>query len=229
MSILEVKNLYYSLSQRAIIEDFNLIVNPGEILTLFGPSGCGKSTFLKLVSGILRPSDGKINLNSKIAYMFQEHRLFENLSAYENIALVMQKEDSKWIYEMLNELGITSLDAKRYPAELSGGMRARVAFVRTMAANARLILLDEPFSGLDFAMREILISKLQNIVKERDASVILVTHDAYEACKVSNKILFLSAYGMRVEKSLNIDRKNLDENAIKSLFNSEFKGRIYFD
>ncbi|MBR6612066.1 MAG: ABC transporter ATP-binding protein, partial [Campylobacter sp.] len=151
MSILEVKNLYYSLSQRAIIEDFNLIVNPGEILTLFGPSGCGKSTFLKLVSGILRPNGGKINLNSKIAYMFQEHRLFENLSAYENIALVMQKEDSKWIYEMLNELGITSLDAKRYPAELSGGMRARVAFVRTMAANARLILLDEPFSGLDFA------------------------------------------------------------------------------
>ena len=73
MSILEVKNLHYNLAQKVIIEDFNLIVNSGEIITLFGPSGCGKSTFLKLVSGILRPSNGKINLNSKIAYMFQEH------------------------------------------------------------------------------------------------------------------------------------------------------------
>jgi NitT/TauT family transport system ATP-binding protein len=82
MSILEVKNLHYNLAQKVIIEDFNLSINPGEILTLFGPSGCGKSTFLKLVSGILRPNGGKINLNSKIAYMFQEHRLFENLSAY---------------------------------------------------------------------------------------------------------------------------------------------------
>ena len=229
MNILEVKILHYSLSQRVIIEDFNLIVNPGEILTLFGPSGCGKSTFLKLVSGILRPNGGKINLNSKIAYMFQEHRLFENLSAYENIALVMEKEDSKWIYEMLNELGITSLDAKRYPAELSGGMRARVAFVRAMAANAKLILLDEPFSGLDFAMREILINKLKSIAKNSGISVILVTHDAYEACKISNRIIFLSRYGMNIEKSLQITRENLDENMIKSLFNSEFKGRIYFD
>ena len=229
MNILEVKNLSYNLAQRAIIDKFNLSIKRGEIITLFGPSGCGKSTFLRLVSGILRPSSGEIRVDSKIAYMFQEHRLFENLSAYENIALVMEKADSKWIYEMLDELGIGICEAKQYPKELSGGMRTRVAFVRTMAINAELILLDEPFNGLDFAMREILIARVQSLAKERGFSVILVTHDAYEACKISDRILFLSTSAMRVEKSLNIDRANLDENAIKSLFKTEFKGRIYFD
>lgn len=229
MNILEVKNLSYNLAQRAIIDKFNLSIKRGEIITLFGPSGCGKSTFLRLVSGILRPSSGEIRVDSKIAYMFQEHRLFENLTAYENIALVMEKTDSKWIYEMLDELGIGICEAKQYPKELSGGMRTRVAFVRTMAINAELILLDEPFNGLDFAMREILIARVQSLAKERGFSVILVTHDAYEACKISNRILFFGTSAMRVEKSLNIDRANLDENAIKSLFKTEFKGRIYFD
>lgn len=229
MNILEVKNLSYNLAQRVIIDKFNLSIKRGEIITLFGPSGCGKSTFLRLVSGILRPSSGEIRVDSKIAYMFQEHRLFENLTAYENIALVMEKADSKWIYEMLDELGIGICEAKQYPKELSGGMRTRVAFVRTMAINAELILLDEPFNGLDFAMREILIARVQSLAKERGFSVILVTHDAYEACTISDRILFFGTNAMRVEKSLNIDRANLDENAIKSLFKTEFKGRIYFD
>lgn len=229
MGVLSVENLSYHIAQKEIIKNFSLNVKKGEIVTLFGPSGCGKSTFLRVISGLLKPNDGKIKICKKIAYMFQEHRLFESLNAYENIAIVMQKPDPNQIYSMLEELGISKQEASRYPKELSGGMIARVAFIRAIVVGADLMLLDEPFSGLDFAMREILINKLKSIAKNSGISVILVTHDAYEACKISNRIIFLSRYGMNIEKSLQITQENLDENMIKSLFDSEFKGRIYFD
>ncbi|ARR00007.1 MULTISPECIES: ATP-binding cassette domain-containing protein [Campylobacter] len=229
MSILRVENLSYYIAQKPIIKDFSLSLNLGQIVTLFGPSGCGKSTFLRLISSILKPKDGIINHSGKISYIFQEHRLFDSLSVYENIALVMKRADPKWIYDNLSDLGLSKIDAKKYPNELSGGMRARVAFIRALAYNGDLILLDEPFSGIDFTMRQILMEKLNSAIKSNNKAAILVTHDAYEACKLSDIIIFLSQTQMQIEKTLKINQKNRDEKFIKELFNSEFKGRIYFD
>ena len=228
MNVLEISHLDFYLGQSCIIEDFNFTIRRGEIITLFGPSGCGKTTLLKVISKILEPRNGKIHFNGKISYLFQEHRLFESISAYENIALVMKKENKEWILKELESVGLSYKDSKKYPQELSGGMRARVAFVRALAHHCDLLLLDEPFSGLDFKMREILIHKVTNLAKQ-DSAVILVTHDAYEACMLSHKIIFLSHKGMQIEKVLKIEQKERDEAFLKDLFQKEFKGRMYFD
>lgn len=229
MPLLKITNLDFYLAHSCIIENFNFSIKQGEIVTLFGPSGCGKTTLLKIISRILKPWNGSVEYTGRVAYLFQEHRLFESVSAYENIALVMQKIDKQWILRALNSVGLSEKDAQKYPQELSGGMRARVAFIRALAYPCNILLLDEPFSGLDFKMREILIKKVTHLAKEKGVAVILVTHDAYEACMLSSKILFLSTHKMQIEKTLNITQQERNEKFLKELFKQEFKGKMYFD
>lgn len=228
--LLSIKNLSFYLAQSCIIEDFSFNFYKGEIVTLFGPSGCGKTTLLKLISNIISLQDGNIECSGKISYLFQEHRLFESVTAYDNIALVMQNPDKKWILESLQSVGLSLKDSLKTPNELSGGMRARVAFIRALAFNGDLLLLDEPFSGLDSMMREILIKKVTYLAKTQNLAVILVTHDAYEACRLSDKILFLSHKKMKIQKDLAITKTQDSRNdEFLSELKSEFKGRIYFD
>ncbi len=229
MPLLHIKNLSHYLAQSCIIDHFNLSIDRGEILTLFGPSGCGKTTLLKLISNILKLQDGAICFMGKISYLFQEHRLFDSVSVYENIALVMKNVNKQWIIETLNSVGLSEKDSKKYPHELSGGMRARVAFVRAIAYECDLLLLDEPFSGLDFKMRKILMCKLKELMHDRNIAIILVTHDAYEACMLSHKILFLSPKKMYIEKELKISEEIRDEQFLQKLLHEDFKERIYFD
>ncbi len=228
MNLLEICNLDFYLGQSCIIEDFSFCMQTGEIVTLFGPSGCGKTTLLKVISKILEPRNGRIEFSGKISYLFQEHRLFESVSIYENIALVMKKPNKKWILKELESVGLSQKDSMKYPQELSGGMRARAAFIRALAHQCDLLLLDEPFSGLDFKMREILIKKVTELASN-NLAVILVTHDAYEACMLSNKIVFLSEKGMQIQKTITIREKERSEAFLKDLFQREFKGRMYFD
>lgn len=228
MNLLEICNLDFYLGQSCIIDNFNFSLKKGEIITLFGPSGCGKTTLLKVISKILEPRNGEIVFSGRISYLFQEHRLFESVSIYENIALVMKKENKEWILKELESVGLDKKDSSKYPQELSGGMRARAAFIRALAHKCDLLLLDEPFSGLDFKMREVLIKKVTNLA-QNNCAVILVTHDAYEACMLSNKIVFLSKKGMQIEKVICIEEKERSEAFLKDLFKREFKGRMYFD
>ena len=228
MNLLAINHLDFYLGQSCIIEDFNFTLKRSEIVTLFGPSGCGKTTLLKVISKILEPRNGEVHFDGKISYLFQEHRLFESVSIYENIALVMKKENKEWILQELESVGLSHKDSKKYPQELSGGMRARAAFIRALAHDCDLLLLDEPFSGLDFKMREVLIKKVTQLAKNNRA-VILVTHDAYEACMLSHKIIFLSHKGMQIEKVLKIEQEERNEAFLKDLFQKEFKGRMYFD
>lgn len=229
MPLLTIMDLDFYLAHSRIIENFNLSVYQGEIITLFGPSGCGKTTLLKIISKILKPSNGILQYKGSVSYLFQEHRLFESINAYDNIALVMEKVDKKWILESLQSVGLSKNDAMKYPQELSGGMCARIAFIRSLAYPCKILLLDEPFSGLDFKMREILIQKVTHLAKQKGIAVILVTHDAYEACMLSHKILFLSQHQMRIEKTLSIAQETRNEDFLKKLFKQEFKGRFYFD
>ncbi|MGH1601225.1 ABC transporter ATP-binding protein [Campylobacter majalis] len=229
IDMLEILNLDYEILSDKIINNFNLKVKPGKIVTLFGPSGCGKTTILRLISEIEIPKRGKIiNSFKKTSYLFQENRLLEWLSAYKNIALVAKNEAE--ILPMLKHVGLSQKDSLKYPDELSGGMRARVSFVRAMLSEPDLLLLDEPFSGLDTDMREILI----NLVLERVSkgmSVVLVTHDRFEAVKMSDEIYFLTQKGMGVKRilSLDINQHKRDNAYIQHIIDDGFNGEVYYD
>ena len=158
--ILDVSHVYkdfYSVEEeRNIINDITFSVEEGEILVLLGPSGCGKSTILNMISGLLEPTSGEINTyNKKIGYMFQKDHLFEWRTIMKNITLgleIQNKLTDEAMEEIKRLLQIYDLWDFRnnYPRELSGGMKQRAALIRTLALNPDILLLDEPFSGLDY-------------------------------------------------------------------------------
>ena len=203
--MLELKNVEYEILRDKVVRNFNLKVEKGEVVTLFGPSGCGKTTILRLISGLNEPRKGEIfNKFKKMTYFFQENRLLTWKNALENVLLVMDKPDQNIVLKLFNKVGLSQKDALKYPNELSGGMRQRVAFVRAVVTKPDLLLMDEPFSGLDYDMKEILIDIVNQRVSE-GMSIILVTHDRMEAVKMSNKIYFLANKGAVIQKELVLD------------------------
>ena len=145
--MLELQNLEYEILRDKVVRDFSLKVGAGEVVTLFGASGCGKTTILRLISGLIDPRKGKIiNKFNKTTYLFQENRLLEWKNALDNVLLVMDEPDEKAVLELFARLGLTEKDALKYPDELSGGMRQRVAFVRAIVTKPNLLL--SRFRGL---------------------------------------------------------------------------------
>ncbi len=226
--LLEISRLNYKIAQNDIIKDFDLSLAEGEILTLFGASGCGKSTLLRCVAGILEAESGRVECE-KSAFVFQEHALFENLNALQNVAVVMKKPDNAWILARFRDFLLDEKDALKYPNELSGGMRARVAFIRALAYDARLFLLDEPFSALDSYVKQTLIKSLISRVKAHKCAALLVTHDAFEVCALSDRICFLTPKNMQIEKILRLEAPfhARDERFINATIAAHFKDRIY--
>ena len=229
--MLELQNLEYEILRDKVVRDFSLKVGAGEVVTLFGASGCGKTTILRLISGHIDPRKGKINNKfNKTTYLFQENRLLEWKNALENVLLVMDEPDEKAVLELFARLGLTEKDALKYPDELSGGMRQRVAFVRAIVTKPDLLLMDEPFSGLDYDMKEILIDIVTRRVED-GMSVVLVTHDRMEAARMSSKICFLASKGAVIERELELDRafSQRDFAYASGVIDENFKGKIYYD
>ena len=229
--MLELKNVEYEILRDKVVRNFNLKVEKGEVVTLFGPSGCGKTTILRLISGLNEPRKGEIfNKFKKMTYFFQENRLLTWKNALENVLLVMDKADQNSVLKLFAKVGLSQKDALKYPNELSGGMRQRVAFVRAIVTKPDLLLMDEPFSGLDYDMKEILIDIVSQRVSE-GMSIILVTHDRMEAVKMSNRIYFLANKGAIIQKELVLDEafKDRDFAFISKIIDENFKGQIYYD
>ena len=229
--MLELKNVEYEILRDKVVRNFHLKVEKGEVVTLFGPSGCGKTTILRLISGLNEPRKGEIfNKFKKMTYFFQENRLLTWKNALENVLLVMDKADQNSVLKLFAKVGLSQKDALKYPNELSGGMRQRVAFVRAIVTKPDLLLMDEPFSGLDYDMKEILIDIVSQRVSE-GMSIILVTHDRMEAIKMSNRIYFLANKGAIIQKELVLDEafKDRDFAFISKIIDENFKGQIYYD
>ena len=167
-----------TLGKTTILRDFDFSVKAGEIKVIMGPSGSGKTSLLRLTAGLIKPDKGRIITDShKIAMQFQEPRLLPWFTALENVNLVMS-DTKDTLDEARAYLSLVGLEdaADLYPMELSGGMQQRVALARTLAYDADIILLDEPFRGLDQSLKQ----KMIDLVKfmQREASILLVTHDA---------------------------------------------------
>ena len=210
--LLEFKNVnfYYQTKKEEIhaLSDLNFSVDELEFASIVGPSGCGKTTILSLIAGLLPVSSGSIILggekvgkenHQQIGYMFQRDHLFEWRTIWKNITLgiELKKQNNKEEkFELAREL-LKKYDLygfqNRKPRELSGGMRQRVALIRTLVLNPMLLLLDEPFSALDFQTRISVCDDVFNIIKSEKKTAILVTHDISEAITMSDKLIILSS------------------------------------
>jgi NitT/TauT family transport system ATP-binding protein len=181
MKNLQIQNISKRYGDTVVFDRFSCTLHPGEVNVLFGASGSGKTTLLRLLMGLEEADEGSLEAfeNLHISAVFQEDRLCNNLSAFSNVKLVVEPSvSSDEIQQALVTVGLG--DAIRKPAkELSGGMRRRVALVRALLATYDLIVLDEPFKGLDDLTKDQVVA--YTLGKTRDKTVILVTHDAEEA------------------------------------------------
>ncbi|MDE5978157.1 MAG: ABC transporter ATP-binding protein [Turicibacter sp.] len=205
------KDFYSQDEERQILKDINFSVEEGEILVLLGPSGCGKSTILNIISGLLEPTSGSVNSHGKkIGYMFQKDQLFEWRTIMKNITLgleIQHKLTEECQDEIKRLLEIYDLWDFRnnFPRELSGGMKQRVALIRTLALNPDILLLDESFSGLDFQTRLTVTDDIYKIIKNENKTAILVTHDISEAISLADTVAVLSHRPTTIKNIYNIN------------------------
>ncbi len=222
MEILKMDNvsLTYQTVERETkaIENITLGIDDGEFIALVGPSGCGKTTILSLVSGLIKPSGGTITLmgnkvdkpGSDTGYMLQKDMLFEWRTIEKNVLLGpeirhnLNDDVKKEVDELLKKYGLWEF-RKHYPGQLSGGMRQRAALIRTLALKPKLLLLDEPFSALDFQTRLSVCNDVHEIIKGEKKTALLVTHDISEAVSLADRIVVLSARPAVVKKTFVID------------------------
>lgn len=206
---LDVKNLSYTYpsleGEVEAIRDLSFKVYNGEFLAIVGPSGCGKSTLLSIIARLLYPSSGTISFQNpdgslhypRIGYMLQHDYLLEWRSIYRNISLGpeikknLTFETQDYIDQLLKDYGLYDFKDKK-PNELSGGMRQRAALIRTLAINPELLLLDEPFSALDYQTRLSVSDDIYKIIRSTKKTAILITHDLSEAISMADRILVLS-------------------------------------
>lgn len=195
MAKLQLQALEKSLMGQLIVSDFNLQLNSGEVICLYGPSGCGKTTILRLIAGLIQPDRGQISCDFNVLrYLFQEHRLLPWRTLWDNVLLThpqpRARQTQDLARQLLNTLHLQKSDFDKYPHELSGGMRQRTALARALLCQPDLLLLDEPFSALDYELKQQLYQWLQEYV-ENGMAIVMVTHDRYEALKLADKILIM--------------------------------------
>jgi NitT/TauT family transport system ATP-binding protein len=219
MSFLTVKGIHHTYFSKAsavtALSNISFDVEEGELVSFLGPSGCGKTTLLSIIAGLITPTLGTVNLENKpvlptdhhIGYMLQQDYLFPWKTIEENILLGLKlakrlnKQTKAATLQLLNQMGLDGVE-KYLPKQLSGGMRQRAALVRTLATEPKLLMLDEPFSALDYQTKlklEVLVSKT---LKEFKKTAILVTHDIGEAIAMSDKVFLLAARPGRLHQTI---------------------------
>lgn len=237
MKILDINNLrkiYHTKKDEILaVDDFSYSLDEGEFISIVGPSGCGKSTILSILCGLMDYSGGniKIHNNYKFGYMLQEDSLFEFRNILDNCLIGLEihkninEESKKYVENLLKTYGLDSFKDK-YPDNLSGGMRQRVALIRTLATKPDILLLDEPFSALDYQTRLKVSDDVYNIIKKEKKSAIMVTHDIAEAVSMSDKVIVLTN---RPSKIKNIYEIKLDNKKSPISNRKDPKFNYYYD
>ncbi len=237
-SLLKINNLsktYHTNENETLaIKDISFSIKDKEFISIVGPSGCGKSTILTILAGIIKDYEGEIIYNKnklKIGYMLQEDSLFPWRTVLDNACLGLEikkelnKKTKQNVINLLNKYGLKDF-INNYPDTLSGGLKQRVALIRTLAINPDILLLDEPFSALDYQTRLALSDDLKNIIKQEGKTAIMVTHDITEAICMSDKVIIISNRPGKIKEIVNI---NLEENNIPSLNRKDKKFIEYYD
>lgn len=226
------KTFYTELGALDVLDDISFSVEQGEIVAIVGPSGAGKSTLLNIISSLLEPTSGEVKVNGEIGYMFQKDHLFNWRTVWKNLLIGLEIKKDK---DVKNEIRIRQLLEKyglidfidSYPNELSGGMRQRIALIRTLATNPSVLLLDEPFSALDYQTRINVSDDIYQMIKDSNVSAILVTHDISEAIAMADRVIVLSRRPATLKKIVNTKINTENITPLKKRVSKEF--REYFD
>ncbi len=222
LSLRDVSYSYHNLKgETPALSHINLQIFEGSFVAVVGPSGCGKSTLLSIIAGLLAPEEGEVlyrGLSSKdycadsalkIGYMLQRDHLFEWRTVYQNVILGLElthgltKENTDYVLKLLEDYGLYGFKDKK-PSELSGGMRQRAALIRTMAVHPDLLLLDEPFSALDFQTRLSVSADIACIIRQTKKTALLITHDLSEAITLADRVIVLSRRPASVKREMAI-------------------------
>lgn len=242
LSLSDVSFSYHQLSgETKALENISFTINSGEFIAIVGPSGCGKSTLLSLIAGLHSPEEGTILLNespieaerSRIGYMLQKDHLFEWRTILDNVTLgleIQNRLNSSSLANARNLLktyGLGDFLSAR-PSGLSGGMRQRAALIRTLVLEPDLLLLDEPFSALDYQTRLTVADDIWKIIKSEHKTAILVTHDLSEAVSMADRILILSKRPGKLTKDLSVRFDHLEDATPMNRRNTE-EFKTYFN
>ncbi|ADH60449.1 ABC transporter related protein [Thermoanaerobacter mathranii subsp. mathranii str. A3] len=210
VSLKDVSFNYHTLEDETeALKNISFDVYEGEFVGIIGPSGCGKSTLLSIISGLLKPSYGSIEVNGKIGYMLQKDHLFEWRNIWQNVLLGLEiqksltEESKKYAEGLLIKYGLREFK-NYYPNQLSGGMRQRAALIRTLALKPDILLLDEAFSALDYQTRLAISDEVYKILKYEQKTAVIVTHDISEAISMCDRIIVLSNRPAHVKKIYDI-------------------------
>nr|WP_092754349.1 ABC transporter ATP-binding protein [Hydrogenoanaerobacterium saccharovorans] len=222
------------------LENISFSMKKGEFMSIVGPSGCGKSTLLSIIAGLLKPTAGEVFVNGEkvtgvsthIGYMLQKDNLLDWRTIYNNVMFGLEirhrmtPENVQRAIHLLKTYGLYEFKDK-YPSQLSGGMRQRVALIRTLAINPDILLLDEAFSALDYQTRLNVTNDVYRILKQEQVTTIMVTHDIPESISMGDRIMVLSARPATIKEILEIDFEDKDRTPL-SCRNSPKFGK-YFD
>ncbi len=205
-------------SETEAVRELSVTVDEGEFIALVGPSGCGKTTLLSMIAGLISPTHGKVTVDGaevtaasgNVGYMLQRDNLFEWRTIEQNVMLglsVQKKltpENKAYAVNMLDKYGLGEF-RNAFPSQLSGGMRQRAALIRTLAFKPKLLLLDEPFSAVDFQTRMTVCDDVYSIIKSEGKTAVLVTHDISEAVSMADRIIVLTKRPATVKTIFKID------------------------
>lgn len=238
-NIIELKNIgysYHSLQGETIaLQDISFGVKEGEFVAVVGPSGCGKSTLLSIIAGLLPPESGTIVVNNpdgslhypRIGYMLQRDHLFEWRTIYKNAILgleinhMLTEERLAYVDQLFFDYDLDKFRNKR-PSELSGGMKQRAALIRTLALEPQLLLLDEPFSALDYQTRLTVSADICHLIRNAGKTMIIITHDLAEAISLADRIIVLSGRPAVVQKEIPISLTLTDHTLLAARNAPEF-------
>lgn len=213
--ILQLKDIcfsYHSLAgETFVLNNVSFDVNEGEFIAIVGPSGCGKSTLLNIICGLTKAKSGTYIMpeDISIGYMLQHDHLFEWRTIFENVTIgleiqnKMTKENIDYVENLLESYGLYEFKDKK-PSELSGGMKQRAALIRTMALHPGILLLDEPFSALDYQTRLMVSSDIGRLIRSTHKTAILVTHNLSEAISLADRVIVLSRRPASIKEDMEI-------------------------
>jgi NitT/TauT family transport system ATP-binding protein len=243
-TLLELNHISYSYhnlhGETKALQDISFSVEEGEFIAIVGPSGCGKSTLLSILSGLIKPDMGSMQIaqmeeNAKhpqIGYMLQHDHLFEWRTIYQNVILGLElrktltSENLNRVDRLLDEYGLSAFRNAK-PSELSGGMKQRAALIRTLALNPTLLLLDEPFSALDYQTRLYVSDDICKLIRKTNKTMILITHDLSEAISIADRVIVLSKRPAVVKREIPIHLSRTDDSLLSARNAVEFNG--YFN